>query len=86
MDRRLEPIVREPHQEVADVDDKCVLHRRYLDPLALFGEDLQPADVVLPEQGKALQVGVSPQADINSCLLRLSILGVVINNAVTVMG
>lgn len=84
MDCRLEPIIREPHQEVADVDDKCVLHGRYLDPLAVFGEDLQPADVVLPEQGKALQVGVSSQADINGCLLRLSILGVVVDNTVTV--
>lgn len=86
MDRGLEPIVREPHQKVADVDNKRVWHRRYLDPLALFVEYLQPADVVLPEEGKALQVGVSSQADINGCLLRLSILGVVVDNAVTVMG
>lgn len=80
---RLEPVVGQPLEKVANVDDERAGDWRHLDPLAVLREDLQAADAVLPEEREALQVGVGSEADVDGGVLGLGVLGVVVADAVT---
>ena len=64
VDGGFESVVGESHEVVADVDHDGVLDGRRLDPLSVFGQYLQAADHVLPEECETLQVGVAAQPDI----------------------
>lgn len=64
MHGRLEAVVGQAHEVVADIDDEGARDGRGLDPLAVAVEHLQAALHVLPQQGEALQVGVGAEADV----------------------
>lgn len=83
VNRRLEAVVGHALQKVANVDHKGALDGRDLDPLTLVGQDLQPADVVLPQEGEALQIRVGTQSYVDG-VCRAFVLGVVVEDAVTV--
>lgn len=81
---RLEPVIGQTLQKVANVDDKGVGDGRHLDPLPVFCKHLQPADAVLPEEGETLQISMSAQADVDSRVLCFRVLWVVVTDAITV--
>lgn len=61
---RLEAVVGQAHEEVANVDDEGTGDRGGLDPLSVVHQDLEPPDHVLPENGKALEIRVRAQTDV----------------------
>jgi hypothetical protein len=48
MHRRLEPVIRKPLQEIANIDNQRARLRRRIEPLVGARENLQAARVVLP--------------------------------------
>lgn len=72
MHRRLEPIIRQPLQEIPDIDHQRARDGPRVQPLVGRGQHLQPAGHVLPQQRQALDVGVRADADVDV----LSVLGI----------
>ena len=77
MNRRLEPVVRQPAQQISDIDHQSALDGRRIKPFAVHGEHLQAAGHVLPEECETLDVGVRSNAGVDVVLLVLWRTGVV---------
>lgn len=83
MHRRLETVVGKSHEKVSDIDDEFSRNWWDIQPLPLPGKDLESADLVLPEESKALQVCMRTEANVNVCTWNIGALGIVVKNPVT---
>src|SRR6266851_4409800 len=72
MRRRAEPIIGPARQKIADIDDEGSRNWRRLDPAAGGAlAHLEPAIVVLPEQGNAAIIGMRRDAELQLVGLRI---------------
>src|SRR5271156_5317561 len=56
--RRLDFVVTPPTQQIARIDDNCILDLRLTHESAFWFFDLEPADIFLEEQGDAAVIGM----------------------------